>query len=80
MRQRRFDLVVTDHAMPQMTGTQLASEIWEETPTMPIVLATGYAEVPAGPGTRLPRLSKPFSLADLSAALSRATALRSGAA
>jgi signal transduction histidine kinase/PAS domain-containing protein len=80
MRGQKFDLVVTDHAMPQMTGAQLATEIWEEVPAMPIVLATGYAELPPGPGARLPRLSKPFSIADLAAALSRATALRSGAA
>jgi signal transduction histidine kinase len=75
-----FDLVVTDHAMPQMTGAQLASEIREAAPAMPIVLATGYADLPPGPGQALPRLSKPFSLADLAAALSRATAWRSGAA
>src|SRR5688500_8754652 len=77
---RTCDLVVSDHAMPQLTGAQLASEIREEQPTMPIVLATGYAEIPPGPGQALPRLSKPFSMADLAAAVSRAAAWRPGVA
>jgi len=80
MQGRNFDLVVTDHAMPQMTGVQLAGQIREEQPSMPIVLATGYAEIPPGPGQSLPRLSKPFSMADLAAAVSRATAWRPGVA
>jgi CheY-like chemotaxis protein len=81
MQRQDFDLVVTDHAMPNMTGTQLASEIHGQQPSMPVVLATGYAELPqeAG-GHNLPRLSKPFSLAELRAALTRAVAWRSGAA
>jgi signal transduction histidine kinase/CheY-like chemotaxis protein len=80
MQGRKFDLVVTDHAMPQMTGAQLAGHIREAQPAMPIVLATGYAEIPPGPGQALPRLSKPFSMADLAAAVSRATAWRPGVA
>lgn len=78
--QQDFDLVVTDHAMPQMTGAQLASEIHGQQPAMPVVLATGYAEPPAGLDQRLPLLTKPFSLADLRAALTRAMAWRSGVA
>lgn len=80
MRTQTFDLVVTDHAMPQMTGAQLAGEIRGAQPAMPILLATGYADIPPGPGQALPRLSKPFSLADLAAAVSRATAWRPGVA
>ena len=80
MRSQKFDLVVTDHAMPQMTGAQLAGEIRDSQPAMPILLATGYADIPPGPGQALPRLSKPFSLGDLAAAVSRATAWRPGVA
>lgn len=59
------DIVITDHAMPGMTGTQLAETIRQEWPTMPIILATGYAELPDNIQTTLPRLSKPFSQDDL---------------
>jgi CheY-like chemotaxis protein len=80
MGTQKFDLVVTDHAMPQMTGAQLAGQIRDTQPAMPILLATGYADIPPGPGQTLPRLSKPFSLGDLAAAVSRATAWRPGVA
>ena len=39
-----FDLVITDMAMPRMTGDQLASEILIIRPKMPIILCTGYSE------------------------------------
>lgn len=56
-----IDLVITDHSMPRMTGSELAAAIREEWPDMPVVLATGYAELPSGGDNRLPRLPKPFS-------------------
>jgi PAS domain S-box-containing protein len=55
-----FDLVITDQAMPQMTGSQLALAIRQERPALPILLATGYAELPPDARADLPRLSKPF--------------------
>ena len=61
----RVDLVITDHAMPSMTGSQLAQQIRARWPNLPIVLATGYAELPPGGNETLPRLSKPFSQAEL---------------
>ena len=69
MEQGGFDLVITDHAMPQMTGAQLAREIRTRWPDLPVVLATGYAELPPGGDDSLPRLSKPFSQKDLEKAL-----------
>lgn len=66
----KIDLIVTDQAMPRMTGVQLAEEILANKPRMPIILATGYAELPAGVGAKLPRLSKPFSQTQLSDAMS----------
>lgn len=66
----KIDLIVTDQAMPGMTGVQLAEEILADKPGMPIILATGYAELPAGFGAKLPRLSKPFSQKQLSDAMS----------
>ncbi|MGN6100130.1 MAG: PAS domain-containing protein [Devosia sp.] len=55
------DLVITDHAMPQMSGAQLATALRRDHPHLPIVLATGYAELPDGEDPGLPRLAKPFS-------------------
>ncbi|CAN5906133.1 PAS domain-containing sensor histidine kinase [soil metagenome] len=54
------DLVITDHAMPRMTGSDLARHIRARWPHMPIVLATGYAELPPDADSRLFRLSKPY--------------------
>ena len=66
-----IDLVITDQAMPHMTGAQLADAIKQERPNLPIILATGYAELPPGVGTTLQRLSKPFTLKDLAGAIAK---------
>jgi PAS domain S-box-containing protein len=68
----KIDLVLTDQAMPRMTGVKLAEAILAERPGLPIILATGYAELPAGLGTTLPRLSKPFTQEQLANALKEA--------
>ncbi|MCG6575794.1 PAS domain-containing sensor histidine kinase [Pseudomonas sp. AF32] len=60
-----IDLVITDMAMPQMDGAQLAQLLRDRRPTLPIVLATGYAERLEGFATQLPRLTKPFKQIDL---------------
>ncbi len=39
-----FDLVITDMSMPNMTGSQLASEIKQIKPDMPIIICTGFSE------------------------------------
>lgn len=66
-----FDLVITDHAMPKMTGTQLAELLRAREPDLPILLATGYAERTPGVSDELPRLAKPFWQADLAVAIQR---------
>ena len=43
-----LDMVVTDHAMPQMSGMQLAEAIRALKPEMPVLLVSGYAELPPG--------------------------------
>ena len=73
----QIDLVVTDQAMPRMTGVQLAEAILADRPDLPIILATGYAELPTGLGSTLPRLSKPFSQEQLALAMSEALATSS---
>ena len=69
MRRERVELVLTDQAMPHMTGTQLAERIRAEKPDLPIILMTGYAELPTGANVNLPRLDKPFRLHDLARAI-----------
>jgi PAS domain S-box-containing protein len=59
-RKQRIDLVITDHVMPEMTGLELAETIRASWPSMPIVIATGFAETPSNPRIELPRLAKPF--------------------
>lgn len=41
----RFDLVIADQTMPEMTGVQLAQEILAIRPDMPIMLCSGYSEL-----------------------------------
>jgi len=57
-----YDLVFTDHAMPEMSGTELASEIRIHYPHLPIVLLTGDTEVPNAHRVVDAHLSKPFKL------------------
>ncbi len=41
----KFDLVITDQTMPNMTGVELATELMVVKPDIPIILTTGYSEV-----------------------------------
>jgi PAS domain S-box-containing protein len=56
-----IDLVITDHAMPVMTGLQLIDILRSRRPALPVILASGYAELPAGVSASVGRLSKPFT-------------------
>ena len=67
-----IDLVVTDHAMPNMTGVELARRIRDGGGQIPVVLATGYAEMPEGAECYIAaRLEKPFSDRNLADTLAR---------
>jgi CheY-like chemotaxis protein len=65
-------VVLTDHAMPGMTGSELACQIGQHWPSLPIILATGYAELPNGEETGLPRLAKPYLQSELAAQIAKA--------
>jgi PAS domain S-box-containing protein len=69
LRREAIDLVITDYAMPQTTGLQLAEAIRTHHANLPVLLATGYAELPAHVDLALPRLSKPFLQRDLAVAI-----------
>lgn len=78
LEQGDVDLVVTDHAMPGMTGAQLADAIEALRPGLPVIIITGFAELPPH-ATRRPRLDKPFRQAELAqvvAGAGRAAAAR----
>jgi PAS domain S-box-containing protein len=55
-----LDLMMTDHVMPGMTGIELAAASRAVRPSLPILLATGYADLPDGAQLDLPRLAKPY--------------------
>jgi CheY-like chemotaxis protein len=65
--------------MPGMTGVELAVRARELRPGLPILLATGYAELPDGTTVDLPRLGKPYQQRDLSLHLSRLLAQKAPA-
>jgi signal transduction histidine kinase len=71
-RDDRFDLVITDHAMPGMTGTALAQRVRQHWPDLPVVLATGYADLSGGMDTSLPRLNKPYRREELATSIAAA--------
>ncbi|MCX7514394.1 hybrid sensor histidine kinase/response regulator [Frateuria hangzhouensis] len=68
----QVDVVVTDQAMPGMPGSRLARHLRERNPGLPIVLASGYAELPMDLVPDLVRLGKPFNKRDLYRAISDA--------
>ena len=75
---QRVDLLITDYSMPKMTGSQLASAARTLRPDLPIVIATGYAELPPEADSDIPRLRKPYRqdelLAEIQKAMSRESA------
>lgn len=68
------DLLVTDHLMPGMTGTDLARDLLSERPSLRVLVISGYAEN-EGIAPDLPRLTKPFKSDELITALIKIGAL-----
>ena len=68
---RQIDALITDYAMPGMTGVELALQARAMHPGLPILLATGYADLPSGTTTDLPRLAKPYQQSELATQVSR---------
>ena len=63
-----FDLLLTDHLMPGMTGTELARIVQARWPGRPVLVISGFAET-EGVHPDLARLTKPFRQAELVARL-----------
>ncbi|WP_244529274.1 hybrid sensor histidine kinase/response regulator [Rhizobium sp. NFR03] len=66
-----FDLMITDFSMPGMNGAELARQALAMRPDLRILIATGYAELPAGTELNIPRLGKPYSQDQLAAEIAR---------
>jgi CheY-like chemotaxis protein len=66
-----IDLMMTDQAMPGMTGIQLAEIVRTKRPNLPVLLATGYTDLPASRLANLPRLSKPYQQSQLQAEIEK---------
>jgi two-component system, NarL family, capsular synthesis sensor histidine kinase RcsC len=66
----RFDLVMTDYAMPGMQGDELARNIKQLAPSQPVLMVTGSAQPSGGlAGAADAILAKPFSLQELRCAI-----------
>jgi len=67
------DLVITDLTMPKLKGTELAAQLWQIRPDLPVVLCTGFNASSAGAGAALParlrHLAKPFTVEALAIAV-----------
>lgn len=77
LKQVQPDAVITDYAMPGMTGAELAQEIAGRQPDLPVLLITGYATLSDRDAGGLPRLAKPFRQTELAATV--AELIESGA-
>jgi len=62
------DLVITDHLMPGISGTDLTRILAAERPGLPVLIISGYADLDGLPAD-IPRLTKPFRQADLAASV-----------
>ena len=65
-----IEIVITDHAMPGMTGTELAARVHQTWPDLPIAIVTGYAELPSVRSIDIPHLLKPYGQKELASLLS----------
>jgi two-component system response regulator HydG len=73
---REFDLVITDRAMPGLSGDQLASLVKKQTPDRPVILLTGFGDFMKAAG-EMPEgvdwiVSKPVTISTLRNAIERA--------
>ena len=59
------DLLLTDYAMPGMTGAELVAQAQQAQPGIKAIIVSGYADLPEGAPLAVPRLAKPFSDLDL---------------
>lgn len=68
-----FDLVITDVTMPRLDGPLLVRRLRAVLPGLPVLISTGYGDADRrfGGADGVPVLTKPYSFADLEAAVAR---------
>ena len=74
LAEEKVDLLLTDYAMPGMNGGELVERALAADPSLRTVVVSGYADLPEGKVLDVPRLAKPFSDAELAAAIAAAVA------
>jgi PAS domain S-box-containing protein len=67
------EMLITDYAMPKMTGIQLAEAAQAGWPDLPVLLVSGYAELEQQHPARFRKLSKPFGAMELGRAIEEAS-------
>jgi PAS domain S-box-containing protein len=70
-RDDTVDIVLTDQVMPQMSGLQLAEAVKKEWPNLPVIIASGFADLPPGAGLDFSKLAKPYTEAELGNEIAR---------
>jgi CheY-like chemotaxis protein len=63
------DLLLTDYAMPRMSGGELVERVAAVQPDLKVIVLSGYADLPQGKSLSVYRLAKPFSDAELARAI-----------
>lgn len=68
-----FDLIITDQCMPELEGAELATAIHKVDPRKPVILTSGFNELPEGTNTTdiAALLVKPMALGDLEKIVSK---------
>jgi signal transduction histidine kinase/FixJ family two-component response regulator len=69
----RFDLMVTDYSMPGMNGGELTRAARLIIPDLPILIASGYSELPPGLDLDVVRLGKPYTQEQLANEIDKLT-------
>ncbi len=69
-----FDLLITDYSMPGMNGGELATAARQTISNLPILIASGYADLPPGVSLDVARLGKPYSQDQLARAIGKVMA------
>ncbi|SEH30464.1 PAS domain S-box-containing protein [Rhizobium sp. NFR12] len=72
----KFDLMITDYSMPGMTGGELSKAARALLPELPILIASGYADLPPGVDLEVARLGKPYTQAQLAEQIGKLTSPR----
>ena len=74
------DMIISDHAMPQLTGIELAKSVHEIRPTLPVIICSGYVnavyEEASVPGNVKVILAKPVPTTMLLHEVEKATRSR----